>query len=423
MQGLTGLAGTGKSSVLQVAREAWEAHGFRVVGAAPTGVAAERLEEGSGIPSRTLHRLLGVEPTGEDERKAWRGVPEPPGQRWLRRFQEEVGITRKTVVVVDEAGMVDTRLMHQLVKKVLPRGGKLVLVGDPRQLQPIETGGSFRRIAKRLKAKDLKRIFRQDEIWARKAVAEFAAGNAPEALAAYAQHGLLRVEENHIAARRALLAQWKRKGLHKPRGHLMMAGTRRDTAILNREAQAARQRAGKLGWRGVRVGEYKFFKGDRVLFTRNSRYHGVTNGSMGTVRRVQWGVQERSLHVRLDNGKRVTLDLQNIGHSYYEDVQLGYAMTTHKSQGATVDEAYVLAGGWMQDRELSYVQASRARGDTWFFIDQMEAGEELTDLVRRMSVSHRKEMAADLAQRTDKKGLSPEQQRQLQLPRSLAPTL
>jgi ATP-dependent exoDNAse (exonuclease V) alpha subunit len=83
----------------------------------------------------------------------------------------------------------------------------------------------------------------------------------------------------------------------------------------------------------------------------------------------------------------------------YEHVRLGYAVTTHRAQGITVDNAYVLAGGSMQDRELSYVQMSRARDNTRIYIDKLEAGENLKEMVLTMERSRAKELALDVQRR------------------------
>jgi ATP-dependent exoDNAse (exonuclease V) alpha subunit len=248
-------------------------------------------------------------------------------------------------------------------------------------------------MAARGPGKELTEIRRQEEPWARQAVKDMAAGRAREALAAYAEKGLLQVEESREQARAALLEWWKeRGGVGKPQEHLILTGTRLDTAILNRMAQAERRREGHLGARSVSLPGDTVYEGDQVLFTRKSRLFGVENGTLATV--VGVDPKERVLRVRLDTGERTRVPLD-----HYDHLQLGYALTTHKGQGCTVENAYILVGGGMQDRELSTVQVSRARGQTWIFTDRAEAGEGLTQLARQMSTSHQKELALDLAQR------------------------
>ena len=96
------------------------------------------------------------------------------------------------------------------------------------------------------------------------------------------------------------------------------------------------------------------------------------------------------LAIFLDTGYRITVDL-----NAYPHVAAGYAVTVHKGQGQTVDSAFVLAGGPMTDRELSYVQASRARGQTRIYCDTDSAGEDLTQLARQMENSRAKDLAIE----------------------------
>ena len=115
----------------------------------------------------------------------------------------------------------------------------------------------------------------------------------------------------------------------------------------------------------------------------------MSNGDRGEV----VGIREDGVTVRLDSGHRVTVHTETVGEVR---LQLGYAATTHSSQGATVERAFVLAGGVMQDREASYVQASRARGETRIYMDRSTAGEELVEVTRAMERSRAKGLALDL---------------------------
>ena len=138
------------------------------------------------------------------------------------------------------------------------------------------------------------------------------------------------------------------------------------------------------------TGEACFFVSVRVLFKRNSRLLRISNGDRGTVE----GCTAAGMTIRLDSGERVT-----IHESSVELVlpQLGYAATTHSSQGATVDRCFVLAGGSMQDREATYVQASRARLATRLYTDEVSAGDEMSELCRAMERSRAKSLALDLS--------------------------
>src|SRR4029434_7523786 len=122
---VVGHAGTGKSAVLGVAREAWEAAGYEVRGVALCGIAAENLESGSGIASRTIASLEHGWQQGRDL------------------------LTTRDVLVIDEAGMVGTRQLKRVLSHAVDAGAKVVLIGDIKQLQAIEAGAALRSITER----------------------------------------------------------------------------------------------------------------------------------------------------------------------------------------------------------------------------------------------------------------------------------
>jgi ATP-dependent exoDNAse (exonuclease V) alpha subunit len=336
-----------------------------VIGAALAGKAAQGLQAGSGIPAATVHRRL------------------------LDLDAGRLVLTDRTVLVVDEAGMLGTRLLARVAARARRADALLVLVGDRRQLQSVEAGGGFAALGERVGRAELAHITRQREQWARDAVRAVVAGNPMPALRAFAERGLLTVADARRAAACALAADWAAAGgTTDPANHLILAGTNREVALLNALCQSERRRAGFLTGPSVRVGAEEFCVGDRVLFTRNSRALGVTNGSLGMVCRAD---PARSLLVvRLDAGAVVTVLLGD-----YQHVRLGYAVTTHKAQGATVPHAYVLAGGSMTDRELAYVQVSRARGTTRIYTDRLSAGDELGELARGFARSRRRRLGHD----------------------------
>ena len=366
IQIVSGMAGTGKTYMLRAAKEAWQQSGYKVMGAALAGKAAKGLQEGAQIESTTLHRLL-----SQIEHK-------------------RLKLNKRTVLVVDEAGMVGTRQMAKLIHATHKSGAKLVLVGDAKQLQAIDAGGAFRKLGKELGAAGLQNITRQKQKWMKRAVYFMAQGKAKKALQSYAKRGMLTIADTGAGARAALIKDWRKGGLAHPEKHMMLAGTNRDVQHLNRKAQSLRQQKGMLGQRSVKVGDDRLHQGDRVLFTKNSSQ--VKNGDLGTVEKLY--DLEKAMKVRLDDGQRVHMNLRN-----YKHVKLGYALTTHKSQGATVDHAYILAGGSMQDRELSYVQTSRARHSTRLYTDKATAGEQGKELAKTMARSRQKELAHDVLER------------------------
>lgn len=361
-----GMAGTGKSYVMDAVREAYEKEGYRVLGAAPSGKAAAELKEQSGIESKTIHRLLGE----------------------IKRGNQK--LDKNTVLIVDEAGMVGTRKMAELLEVVSQKKAKLILIGDEKQLQSVAAGGAFKAFSQEVGRKELKEIRRQKEEWAREAVYKFAVGDAGDALGEYAKRGLVSVESTRKKAITKLLEDWKQSGVEHPSDNLMLAGTNLDVHELNSKAQAIRFKEGKLKGDGIPLGNDRLYEGDRVLFTKNDRTSKVQNGQVGTI--ISANASRGSFTAKLDSGREVWIDTKR-----YANVALGYALTTHKAQGATVRNSFVLLGGGMQDRELSYVQASRAKETTRFYVDEVSAGAKLKDIVRQMTMSHQKELAVSVA--------------------------
>jgi Ti-type conjugative transfer relaxase TraA len=349
---VVGAAGTGKSAMLGIARGVWEAEGLRVRGAALSGIAAEGLEAGSGIPSRTLASL------------EW---------GWARGREEE-RLTSRDVLVVDEAGMVGSRQMERVLSHAREAGAKVVLVGDPEQLQAIEAGAAFRALAERHGAAEIAEVRRQREGWQRDATRELATGRTAEALGRYERAGMVLGHATQAEARTALVGAWAAARRETPQASgVMLAHTRAEVAELNRLAREAMRGAGALGRERqvqTEAGPRAMAAGDRVMFLRNERGLGarpdgrggvaVKNGTLGTVLAVE--ARGERLTVALDGaggaagqGEAVTFTLRDYGH-----LEHGYAATVHKAQGVTVDRAHVLAGAGM-DRHMAYVALTRHR--------------------------------------------------------------
>jgi conjugative relaxase-like TrwC/TraI family protein len=401
IQALSGLAGTGKTSALSAAREIWEYQGYTVIGAALSGKAAQGLEEGAKIKSATIHKTLQDLDKGFVAIEVRKKHLFPNAPSWspaskielpylkFRIGGDKVTLDAKTVLVVDEAGMVGTRQMKDLLERAEAARAKVVLVGDAKQLQPIEAGAPFRAIADRVGEAKLTEIKRQHEQWARDVVKKFAEGRTHEALSDLAARGQISVSKTLDDAERRLVADWKRAGVGAPEQNLILVATNEKAAKLNRLAQDARKKAGAIKRRSVTIGEDKIHEGDRVLFTKNARTLGVSNGTFATVTEVS----RKSIRVTLDNKKSALIPLR-----YSQDIRLGYAATTHKAQGMTTENAFILVEPSNQSRELAYVQASRACAATRFYTDEITAGCELSELAKRMQKSDAKQLAHEVIQ-------------------------
>ncbi len=179
---------------------------------------------------------------------------------------------------------------------------------------------------------------------------------------------------------------------------LILSSTNHQAATLNRLCQQERQRRGELGLKSVTVRDgAEVHEGDRVLFTRNDKWVGVHNGDLATVLKVttvagKGPTRGELVTVSLDSGELRTVVLSRYDRN---NITLGYCVTTHKAQGATVDSAYIFSYGAMTDAQMVYVQASRARNETRIYTTKDEAGPELSDLAEAMSRSRKKTMAHD----------------------------
>ncbi|WP_299111297.1 Ti-type conjugative transfer relaxase TraA [uncultured Bradyrhizobium sp.] len=361
-----GYAGTGKSAMLGVAREAWESAGYRVQGAALSGIAVENLESGSGIASRTIASLE---------------------HQWAKG---EGLLSSSYVLVIDEAGMIGTRQMERVIAEAEKRGAKVVLVGDPEQLQAIEAGAAFRSIAERHGSVEITDIRRQKVDWQRSATRQLATERTGEALAAYRKHGAVHVAATRDEARADLVERWDRERIAQlGASRIILTHTNDEVHALNLAARERLARAGALGSDvvlHVEKGERRFAAGDRVMFGRNERSMGVKNGSLGQIE----SVTPRRMAVMLDDGRSVAFDIKD-----YAAVDHGYAATIHKSQGVTVDRVHVLATPGL-DRHAAYVALSRHRDGVQLHYGQDDFADE-AKLVQTLSRERSKDMASDYA--------------------------
>ncbi len=364
---VVGYAGTGKSAMLGVAREAWEASGYEVRGVALSGIAAENLESGSGIASRTIASMEHGWGQGRDM------------------------LTSRDVLVIDEAGMVGTRQLERVLSRAAEAGAKVVLAGDPQQLQSIEAGAAFRSIHERHGGVEIHEVRRQRGDWQRDATRDLATGRTGAAIHAYDAHDMVHEAQTREQARDDLIDRWDRDRQVAPdSSRIILTHTNAEVRELNEAARERVRAAGELG-EDVRVtverGERSFAAGDRVMFLQNERGLGVKNGTLGTIEQVS----TQGVTVKADDGRSISFDLKD-----YNRIDHGYAATIHKAQGMTVDRTHVLATPGM-DAHGSYVALSRHRDsmDLHYGRDDFASQERL---VNTLSRDRAKDMATDYEQ-------------------------
>jgi conjugative relaxase-like TrwC/TraI family protein len=336
---VVGQAGTGKTFALDAAREAWEAGGTTVLGAAIARRAARELYNGAGIESTSVAAL---------QRRLRLGIdPLPAG----------------CVVVLDEASMVPTRALAELLRHVVAADGKLVLTGDHRQLPELEAGGSFRGLAVRLPAIVLGDNRRQYAVWEQRALRELRDGDVAQALGEYKRRGRVVVADDAHGVQRRLVTDWWEAG--GPAGGIVIALRRSDVRSLNRLARALMLEEGRVAGAEIEVGGERFSAGDCVVLRLNDGRLGVANGDRGVVLEAA----KDGLKVEL-GGRRVTLGPDYLTRmTVHGDpvVAHGYAVTGHVAQGLTAERAFVLASDLMY-REWAYTAMSRGRHENRLYL-------------------------------------------------------
>jgi AAA domain/Relaxase/Mobilisation nuclease domain len=354
---IEGQAGTGKSFTMCAIRQVYEAKGYKVAALAWTNkvVLDMRLEGFS--TARTITSELY---TLNNERTRW---------------------DQRTVVMVDEAAMVDTRSLALITAHAQAAGAKLILVGDDRQLSSIERGGMFGVLKDRYGSAVLSTVFRQHKHDDRRAAELMAEGNFHTALEIFEAKKAIRWTRSQPEARSALVAQWIKDHRDDPlKSRLVFAYTNEDVDRLNHGIREALKAEGLLQGASrafdTKHGRAEFTVTDRIQFTETDKPKGLVNGAAGTVHLIQGS----SLTVKLD-GRRprfVTFDADEL-----KGFRHGYAGTIYKGQGATLDQTYLYHSEHWRSA-ISYVALTRHRDKTELFVARNTAP-DLKQLARQIA--------------------------------------
>lgn len=365
---VVGSAGTGKSAMLGVAREVWEAEGYDVRGVTLSGIAAENLESGSGIASRTIASI----------EHGWK-----PGRDML---------TARDVLVIDEADMVGTRQMERVLSHPQEVGAKVVLVGDPEQLQSIEADAAFRSIYERHGGVEIHEVRRQREDWQRHPTRDLATARTGNAIRAYDAHDMVHEAQTREEARDDPIDRWDRDRQMAPHSsRIILTHTNAEVRELNEAARDGMREAGDLGEDACyrrKGGTPLCRRGSRHVPAKRarawSRWIGHQECTLATIEEVS----QQSMTVRTDDGRCIDFDLKD-----YDRIDHGYAATIHKAQGMTVDRTHVLATPGM-DAHGSYVSLSRHRDGTELHYGRDDFASQ-GKLINTLSRDRSKDMATD----------------------------
>lgn len=430
---ITGFAGTGKTDMLAASKEALEASGYRIVGTALATVAARELQDKTGIQSDTIRiRELQLNASTKETLKHHARQLTRAAFKKKTFKQEKLTIDAKTVLVIDEAGMVGTRDFYVLFEAVKRQGGSVVVVGDQWQLPSIERGGCLGTLSKLVDGCHLTQIRRQQDAHDRLAVKDIATNDVEAFLRNYAEKGQLVVSSSHKHSESSLISEWKKAGgTDCPLENRIFASTHKEVDRYNSLAQWERVKTGLCNpLHSVEHNGKRFMVGDAVTFATTNRKLGITKAETGTVVACKEGFTGKYVAVNVSDacdragieaiahhaqqlikkalGKKtnqltkteniVLVPIKSINprQETYADLRLNYCQTVHAGQGQTVKNAYVHLGGRFSNRELTYVQGSRHKERLMLFAEEKEAGKALAELASTNSPKPQRAVEVDV---------------------------
>jgi conjugative relaxase-like TrwC/TraI family protein len=363
---LIGPAGTGKGVVIDAAARAEQLAGHQTLGVAVSWSTAERLGRDSPALSQQVFSV----------------------DAFISRVEHgQLNVDADTTIYFDEAGMADTNRLDRLTEMVERTGAKLVAVGDAAQLPSIGAGGMFDRLTEIAPSAELSDIRRTLDPQEQRAWADLRAGRSDRAMAHYHARGQLHMADTRDQAVEHAVQAWAKLTENHPIGEVALISDASNQEIhrLNARAQHYRAQRGELGELEVEVPgvHYGIRQGDRIAMIEQHHEPGVErieNGSRGEVLDI---TPAGEALIEFDiTGRQRTLAGNDLGR-----VRLGYAHHIHRAQGATVTHTLVVTGGWQTSKEPAYVEASRARQGTDWFVSRQDLGTEGhdTDRIQRLA--------------------------------------
>lgn len=345
---LIGAAGSGKSTTLNVARQSFERSGRKVVGISPSGAAAIELQKSAGVESQTAFRFYSDVSSGKME------------------------LDENTVIFCDEAGMSDSLSLARVINESNKSGAKVILVGDNNQFESVSTASLFERICKETDAAEMVQIARQKDPEKQQISKDFYSQKGAQAVDK--MNGLGMIHQAPPGEIKDALVNdyinYKAQG----KSALVLASTNRDVAELNDKIVNQMIERGELKEsesRSIEVTDHTggkskldIYKNEEVMFRMSDASNGVVNGDTGTITELT----ENGFIAEIDRGNEsftAEVDLKA-----YDHIQPAYAMTTHKSQGSTVDKGFIAPSLNTLDSRAMYVASTRGREGAEVYIPE-----------------------------------------------------
>jgi conjugative relaxase-like TrwC/TraI family protein len=337
------LPGSGKTTALKTAREVWDESAIFVGGISTPRSASNELEDQAGIPSISITKFL---------------------IRCEERIEKgKEALPHGTVVVMDESTLSPTPQFAAVIEYVERCEGKLVCVGDPRQIGAVGPGGVYGHLTNEVETIVLTEIRRQRDPVDRRIVELAHEGRGSDALDLFRARDRLIIGDTLDEVKDAMVLDWHRR-FAAGEDAVMIARRRRDVADLNEGARNLLAENGSLGKASVEVGGQQFAVGDRVMTRVNTP--DVSNRERWEVAGIDASQQHLLLH-RIGGDERAVV----VGPGYLQKrtdnnepaIQHAYAMTTYATQSKTFDSAFSLLDSGIASEDFT-VAVSRARGET-----------------------------------------------------------
>ncbi|MBE6100874.1 MAG: conjugative relaxase [Selenomonas ruminantium] len=379
-----GLAGTGKTFALDVAREVLERKGYEVRGMSASGQAAMELSHDAHLPKcTTIQHALNAA-----EKEAGGKIDEDYTQKTEWRLDGLKPSKKPTVWFMDEASLTDNNTLLYALEMVHKRGDKLVMIGDDKQLPLVGVGNSFSEMVQqdRISTAILSEIQRQkDSPEVLEAVNEIAMGTPGKALEALSDN-ILEIEKGKDRLK-AVTDAYCELSPEEQKETMILTAKNSEREALNIQIRERLIQCGQLDRgqtylvepRTKKIVEREFSAGDKVVFLKNDMRLGIMNGTKGEIQNTEGDV----FRISIDGGKVISIDIRE-----YRYIEHGYAVTTHKAQGATVKRAMINLNSnntKLNSRNAFYVDVSRAQIDVQIFCDKKD---KLSEQISQFSIKH-----------------------------------
>ncbi|RYZ90175.1 MAG: conjugative relaxase, partial [Proteobacteria bacterium] len=349
---IQGVAGAGKSYTMKAVRSVYEDVSYKVQGLSPTNKAARELSNSTGgMDCSSIESFL------------------------FRLKKGTIELTRKDILIIDEAGMAGSRRFETLMQKANEAKAKVILLGDAKQIQPIEAGQIFGEMHRRFGKEELRKVVRQTDKEEGAALLLLRDGKDRKDFTASVDYLISKdrcfLGKDSETTIKRLVSDLQEYQQASPGKEALIVASRNETVdrinSLVRENLKASGSLGKLTeFTFDNKRKFELAVNDQIVFTENQKKSGIYNSDIARVSRIDGSIVTA---IRSDK-KEIVFDITK-----FQGVSHGYAVTAHKSQSTTVDRAFVYADGSFMDKEKVYVAMTRGRHGNVLYCDRASLGQ------------------------------------------------